>query len=173
MRHLSHLGRSDFLLSVDEAEEFLDFPLTGLGLRPTKDFLHWSLFSLTNVVVLLGQCVCLSIVYYRFRKDESPLEHDVLQYTLSWNFTANMERCFGIGHSKSSGKDLTDILKLMFMKKMVEPRLPTQSNNRIIFADLEKSGILVRVPNGDTCEFSSLMARRHYFGWLFPDRTLT
>ncbi|KAJ3327897.1 hypothetical protein HDU76_010942 [Blyttiomyces sp. JEL0837] len=107
----------------------------------------------------------------RFLRDITPPELALLQHVLSENHLANMSRCFGSAHSDPIGDDFKLFLKRIFVNEKFFPQTLANPKDEDSYWSRKKAGILVELPNA-TVIFSSLLAKRYYFKWIFPDRSL-
>ncbi|RKP15872.1 hypothetical protein ROZALSC1DRAFT_25947, partial [Rozella allomycis CSF55] len=97
-----------------------------------------------------------------FRKN-NPTESELLQFYLSNEITEKMSRCFGSAHKK-----VPDHLKSHLISCLSGPcDIPNKRDEYLIL--LQKCGILVT--NGTKFDYSSPLARRYFFRWLFPNRS--
>jgi hypothetical protein len=69
------------------------------------------------------------------------------------------------------GNDFKRFLKECFENKMIRRSHFTNKQDEDSYSSLEKAGILVELPDS-TFGFSSPLAKRYYFNWLFPNRSL-
>jgi hypothetical protein len=153
-----------------EAYKFLDFSKIWLP-EKMKQFQ-----TLKNVIVkdsggLVG-AVRLSVdsLTETFMKDTAPPETSLLQHCFSNNFVQRMSRCFGSSHSRPIGDDLKDFLKRSLLNgKILLDKLDNQVDEAS-YSSLKKAGILVELPD-TTFAFSSMLAKRYYFNWIFPNRS--
>jgi hypothetical protein len=170
---LKKLGREDFLLSEEEAYEFLGF--ADVGLPPNtqshqilKNFLVKQCGGLVGALRMSVDSIESSL----FRTKNDPVEERAcLQHCLSDSFLSFHARCFGSKHLAPVGDDFKRFLKKCFVKT----RVPvvnefTNERDRASFVSLEKAGILVR--DKDNCvSFSSPLAKRYYLKWIYPGRS--
>ncbi|KAJ3194109.1 hypothetical protein HDU82_002567, partial [Entophlyctis luteolus] len=171
LRSLERLERKDFLLSRFESETFLELPVIGLP----KSMRFPSLIQ-----VLVNECggligalrLSVDSLKRRFAKDVAAPESALLQYSLSKEYVSAMDRCFGSAHSDPIGNDFKAFLKKIFVDERVLPHKLVNPEDEQSYASLKKSGILVELGNGDFA-FSSPLAKRYYFKWIFPNRSIT
>ncbi|TPX71022.1 hypothetical protein CcCBS67573_g06320 [Chytriomyces confervae] len=171
LRSLPVLERNDFLLSSDEANQFLDF--TVIGLPQSMRFPTLKQLVINECGGLIGALrLSVDSLKGRFSKDMEPPEQALLQYFLSKDYVTNMDRCFGSAHSRPIGEDFKKFLKRIFVKEEGQPQNLAVVEDEKSYASLKKSGILVELPDA-TFTFSSPLAKRYYFKWVFPNRSLT
>ncbi|KAI8823202.1 hypothetical protein BJ741DRAFT_634842 [Chytriomyces cf. hyalinus JEL632] len=171
LRSLPGLERNDFLLSSDEANQFLDF--TVIGLPQSMRFPTLKQLVINECGGLIGALrLSVDSLKGRFSKDMEPPEQALLQYFLSKDYVTNMDRCFGSAHSRPIGEDFKKFLKRIFVKEEDQPQNLAVVEDEKSYASLKKSGILVELPDA-TFTFSSPLAKRYYFKWVFPNRSLT
>jgi hypothetical protein len=164
---LQSLKRQDFLLSNDEADEFLS--TKGIGLR--DDMQNFS--SLKQTIIL--QCgglvgalrVSVNGLGEAFFKT-TPTETDAILLYFSDTVLLKMARVFGSDHQNPMGLNFKAFLADCFTKGFRYP-IDFEENDSISFKRLQKAGILVEV--GGCFGFSSLMAKRYFIRWLFPHRS--
>jgi hypothetical protein len=104
-------------------------------------------------------------------KNDEVEETVCLQYCLSFPFIRNMARCFGSVHSAPVGNDFKSFLKGCFANEKGLDRFTNPQDNDS-YSSLKKAGILVEYPDS-TFGFSSPLAKRYYFKWIFPGRSET
>jgi len=169
---LPRLSRQDFLLSEEEAYQFLDFSDIGL---PQKMSIFPNLKSvLVNESGGLIAALRLSVDSLKesFMKDSHPTETALLQHSFSNAFVQRMARCFGSRHSKPVGDDFKHFLKKCFAEDRTHLNGLTNQQDEDSYSFLKKAGILLEFPDS-TFGFSSLLAKRYYFKWIFPNRSPT
>jgi hypothetical protein len=105
-------------------------------------------------------------------KDEHPTETVLLQHCFSDNFVQRMARCFGSGHSNPVGDDFKHFLKRCFSEDRAKLNGLMIQQDEDSYLSLKKAGILVEFPD-KTFGFTSLLAKRYYFKWIFPNRSET
>jgi hypothetical protein len=105
-------------------------------------------------------------------KNEYVEEALCLQYCLSDSFARNMARCFGSAHSYPVGIDFKKFLKGCFENKSIWRSCFTNLQDDDSYSSLRKAGILVELPDA-SFGFSSPLAKRYFFKWIFPDRSQT
>ena len=166
---LSRLQRDDFLLSNDEAYEFLNLPNIGLpanlNIQKLKDIL-------VNECGGLIAALRLSVdsLKERFMKDMQPAEIEVFNHCLSKRFAERMARCFGSDHLMPIGSEFKEFLKKCFANEMNAFNDQDNADDVLSYTWLKKSGILVEMPDS-TFTFSSPLAKRYYSSWIFPKRS--
>ena len=171
LRSLPHLERSDFLLSTDESDQFLDFEV--IGLPKSIKFPTLKTLLINECGGLIGALrLSVDSLKSRFSKDIGPSELALLQHVLSNDYVANMDRCFGSAHSAPIGDDFKQFLKRIFVNEKFKPQPLTIPEDKESYSSLQKAGILVELPDATTFMFSSLLAKRYYFKWIFPNRSL-
>jgi hypothetical protein len=106
-----------------------------------------------------------------FMKDIHPTETTLLHHCFSNNFVQRMARCFGSRHSKPVGDDFKDFLKRCFSDDRTQLNGLMHQEDNDSYSSLKKAGILVEFPD-TTFGFSSPLAKRYYFKWIFPNRSL-
>jgi energy-coupling factor transporter ATP-binding protein EcfA2 len=169
---LPRLSRNDFLLSDEEAYQFLDFSDIGL---PEK----MKLFPDLKAVLVkesggLIASLRLAVDSHKdaFMQDMHPTETTLLHHCFSNNFVQRMARCFGSRHSKPVGDDFKNFLKRCFSDDRTQLNGLMNQEDNDSYSSLKKAGILVEFPD-TTFGFSSPLAKRYYFKWIFPNRSLT
>jgi hypothetical protein len=171
LRSLPRLERSDFLLSTDESDQFLDFEV--IGLPKSMKFPTLKTLLINECGGLIGALrLSVDSLKSRFSKDIGPSELALLQHFLSNDYVANMDRCFGSAHSAPIGDDFKQFLKRIFVNEKFNPQPLTIPEDKESYSSLQKAGILVELPDATTFMFSSLLAKRYYFKWIFPNRSL-
>ena len=83
-----------------------------------------------------------------------------------------MARCFGSAHSYPAGNDFKRFLKACFENKRIWCDSFTNLQDEDSYSSLKKAGILVELPDS-SFGFSSPLAKRYYFKWIFPNRSQT
>jgi hypothetical protein len=169
--YLPKIERDSFRLTEYESNEFLELPVIGL---PQK------LKSETLKRVLIRECggligalrLSIDSLEERFAKDIQPLETDVLQYFLSDKVLQSMTPCFGSAHALPIGPDFKTFMKKVFVDKRLCPSGFTNPQDGESYSSLENAGIL-ELPDSKSFGFSSPLAKRYYFKWLFPSRSET
>jgi hypothetical protein len=78
-----------------------------------------------------------------------------------------MNRCFGIFNSASIGDDFKNLSKNIYIGEQLIPKNFSNPKDEASYSTLKNAGILVELP-GKVIGFSSPLAKRHYFEWLFP-----
>jgi hypothetical protein len=171
-KSMPRLSRMDFLLSDEESYQLLEFEQIGLPAKIRKHKILKNLLvkecgglvgALRLSIDALGREFFLS-------KNDDVEEAVCLQYCLSDRFVQNMARCFGSEHSYPVGKDFKRFLKDCFENKLVFCNGFTNPQDDVSYSLLEKAGILVEL-SGSSFGFSSLLAKRYYFNWIFPNRS--
>jgi hypothetical protein len=169
-KSLPRLSRLDFLLADEEAFEFLE--LSDIGL-PEK---MRSLANLKTVLVkeagglIAALRLAVDSLNESFMKDVAPSETRLLQHCMSKPFIERMARCFGSNHSLPIGNDFKHFLKRCLVDGRNQSPSSLNQDDKKSFSSLEKAGILVQFPD-DTFGFSSQLAKRYYFKWIFPNRS--
>ena len=168
---LPKLERSDFLLTTNESNEFLELSVIGLPRKMKSETLKQVITrECGGLIGALRQSV--DSLKHRFAKDIQPSETALLQHFLSNDLLPNMGRCFGVTHSAPIGNDFKTFLKkIMLDEKQTLKSLANQQDNHS-YSSLKKAGILVEFPD-TTYGFSSQLAKRYYFKWIFPNRSPT
>ena len=105
----------------------------------------------------------------RFAKDIETSETTLLQYFLSNALLLDIGRCFGNTHSASIGNDYKMFLQKIILEPNVFPKNLDNQNDNESFLFLKKAGILIELAD-TTVEFSSQLAKRYYFKWIFSNR---
>jgi hypothetical protein len=168
---LPRLSRTDFLVTDEEAYKFLDFLDIGLP-EKMKRFQ-----TLKDVIVKdsggLVAALRLSVdsLKENFMKDTRPPETSLLQHCFSNNFVQRMARCFGSSHSNPIGDDFKNFLKRCFVNEKIQLNSLENPADVASYSSLKKAGILVELPD-TTFAFSSMLAKRYYFKWIFPKRSM-
>jgi hypothetical protein len=83
-----------------------------------------------------------------------------------------MARCFGSAHSAPIGNDLKSFLKKILVNEKLIRNSFSDKRDTDTYLSLKKAGILVEFPDS-TFGFSSQLAKRYYFKWIFPKRSET
>ena len=107
----------------------------------------------------------------RFAKDAKPSETALLQHFLSNHLLPDIGRCFGNTHSAFIGNDYKMFLQKIILEPNVIPKNLDNQNDMDSFLSLKKAGILVELPNNSVA-FSSQLAKRYFFKWMFSNRAL-
>src|SRR6185312_11316437 len=81
-----------------------------------------------------------------------------------------MTRCFGSAHSAPIGNDFKMFLKRILANEKITLNGLENQQDEDSYSSLKKAGILVEFP-GSTFGFSSQLAKRYYFKWMFPNRS--
>ncbi|KAJ3291264.1 hypothetical protein HDU76_007305 [Blyttiomyces sp. JEL0837] len=154
LESLQRLERKDFLLSTEEAEQFLNF--NGISL-PTSMRLPTLKTLLINEcggligALRSGPSSALSVRRLRCRYE-----------SLLW---------------KSSlcpiGDDFKKFLKRIVVNENVRPPSLANKTDEESYLSRQKAGILVENKQDRTFMFSSPLAKRYYFRWIFPDRSFS
>ncbi|KAJ1503809.1 hypothetical protein HMI54_005373 [Coelomomyces lativittatus] len=169
---LPRLSRNDFLLSDVEAYQFLDFSDIGLP-EKMKLFLNLKAVLIQECGGLIGSLrLAIDSLKDAFMKDIHPTETALLHHCFSNSFVQRMARCFGSRHSKPVGDDFKNVLKRCFAGDLIQLNGLMNEEDNDSYSSLKKAGILVKYPN-TTFGFSSPLAKRYYFKWIFPNRSLT
>jgi hypothetical protein len=171
LKALPKLERSDFLLTPNESNEFLELSVIGLPQKMKSETLKQVIIrECGGLIGALRQSV--DSLKERFAKDIQPSETALLQHFLSNDLLSNMGRCFGDNHSAPIGNDFKMFLKKTLLdEKQTLNNLANQQDDHS-YSSLKKAGILVEFPD-TTYGFSSPLAKRYYFKWIFPNRSLT
>ena len=168
---LPRISRPDFLLSEEEAYQFLDFSDIGL---PEKMSMFTNLKAvLVNESGGLIAALRLSIDFLKetFMKDNHPTETASLHLCFSNNFVQRMARCFGSRHSNPVGDEFKKFLKRCFAQDRTSLNGFMIQEDIDSYSSLKKAGILLEFPD-KTFGFSSPLAKRYYFNWIFPKRSV-
>lgn len=156
------LGRSDFLLSDEKATQLLKSNGLGLPKHLQFDSLVTLILSECNGLIAALRLAISNISLAGFKKN--PTESELLQFYLSHRMTESMARCFGSAHTK-----VPDHLNSFLISCLNGPcKIENMENDEYLIL-LQKCGILVS--NGDLIDYSSPLARRYFFKWLFPNRS--
>ena len=152
LRSLPRLERSDFLLSTDESDQFLDFEV--IGLPKSMKFPTLKTLLINECGGLIGALrLSVDSLKSRFSKDIRPSELALLQHFLSKDYVANMDRCFGSAHSAPIGDDFKRFLKRIFVNEKFKPQPLTILEDKESYSSLQKAGILVELPDATTSRF--------------------
>jgi hypothetical protein len=171
---LPRLTRMDFLLTDEEAYRFLELSQIGLPAnirehRILKDILVRDSGGLVGALRLAINSLKGAFHSYK----NAPIQESLcLQYCLSLPFVENMARCFGSVHSYPSGEDFKRFLKNCLSDEKVPLKFLANQQDNDTYLSLKKSGILVGPPDANF-GFSSQLAKRYYFRWIFPNRSET
>lgn len=169
---LPRLSRNDFLLSDVEAYQFLDFLDIGLP-KKMKSFPNLKDVLVQECGGIIGSLrLAVDSLKDAFMKDIHPTETDLLRHCFSNSFVQRMARCFGSRHSKPVGNDFKNFLKRCFADDLIQFNGLMNEEDNDAYSSLKKAGILVEYPD-TTFGFSSPLAKRYYFKWIFPNRSLT
>ncbi|KAJ3262330.1 hypothetical protein HK103_002744 [Boothiomyces macroporosus] len=170
-KSLPALNRSDFLLTSEESDEFLELP--GIGLPQQMRYEKVKQVLIRECGGLIGALrQSIDSLQGRFAKDSQPSETALLQHFLSNDILSYMARCFGSAHSKPIGNDFKMFLKKIFVDDKLFLDGLTNEQDDDSYLTLKKAGILVKFPDS-TFGFSSQLAKRYYFKWVFPNRSKT
>ncbi|RKP16848.1 hypothetical protein ROZALSC1DRAFT_24826 [Rozella allomycis CSF55] len=155
------LRRSDFLLSNEEATQLLTSNDLGLPKHLQFDSLVSLISSECNGLIAALRIAITTIS--KFYSEKNPKESELLQFYLSNEMTDKMARCFGSAH-----KDVPDHLKSHLISCLSGTcDIPNENDEYLIL--LQQSGIVVA--NWTFFDYSSPLARRYFFKWLFPNRS--
>ena len=170
LRSVPKLDRSDFLLSEDECDEFLQLQFMGLPKYMQFDRLKQVIKRSCSGLIGAFRLSIMSL-RNRFAKDTHPTEHAVLHYFLSDKILPYLCRCFGESHSDPIGDDFKMIIKKLLVdeKPTIRTFMENQDNESFIY--LKEAGILIE--HDQIISFSSPLAKRYYFEHIFPDRADT
>jgi hypothetical protein len=114
--------------------------------------------------------LCCKGLNFHFLKFTVIQESEALRYYFSNTITELMERCFGSGHSRPVSNDIADFLdRSLICDKSVLWIQTLEQKNDPIAKKLLESGILKE--ESYQVKFSSRMAERYYFKYLFPYRS--
>ncbi|KAG7375616.1 hypothetical protein PHYPSEUDO_000460 [Phytophthora pseudosyringae] len=159
------LAREDFLISDVEAHTCLALEN---GLPP-------SLRHPTFLEVIIRECnrhigslrVSINTIYAHFQKGD-PTEHDLLAYYMSGAFVDQMARCFGSDHTTPTHPEHRKFLTLCLVgDPAYQPLVQKLSHDEEqYFTRLKKAGIVFE--DGGYVKFTSPLAERYYYKWLFP-----
>ena len=171
---LPRLSRMDFLLTDEEAYRFLEFTDIGLPVnmrdhKILKDVLVKESGGLVGALRLSINSLTGEFHSYRNCGISESL---CLQYCLSLPFVQNMARCFGSGHSYPAGEDFKNFLQKCFENEKIQLNILSNQQDEESYSSLKKAGILVELSDS-TFSFSSQLAKRYYFKWIFPKRSDT
>jgi hypothetical protein len=172
---LPRLSRTDFLLTDEEAYQLLELRASGLPVnirehKILKDVLVKECGGLVGALRL--SIDALEREFFAFKNDNVE-EALCLEYFLSDKLVQNMARCFGNDHSRPTGNDFKTFLKGCFEnQKIWRDGGFTNSQDDNSYFSLKKAGILVELPDS-SFGFSSPLAKRYYFKWIFPNRSQT
>lgn len=168
---LPKLQRNDFLLTPEESNEFLELSVVGLPQKMKSETVKEVITKeCGGLIGALRQSV--DSLTERFAKDIEPSETALLQHFLSNDLLPNMGRCFGDTHSTPIGNDFKMFLKKIMVNEKQILNILANQQDIDSYSSLKKAGILVELPD-NTLEFSSQLAKRYYFKWIFPNRSLT
>jgi hypothetical protein len=167
---LPRLSRKDFLLSDDEAFQFLD--LADIGLPGKMKSCHILKAVLVKQSGGLIAALRLSVDFLKeeYMYDHKPTETAMLQSCFSNQFLDRMARCFGSGHSLPIGEDFQYLLKRFLVDESYELTKWSMPEDQDPFLSLKKSGLLVELSD-TSFGFSSPLAKRYYFRWIFSNRS--
>ena len=171
---LPRLSRMDFLLTDEEAHQLLEFRDTGLpaNIRQHKIFKDVLVKECGGLVGALRLSIdALEREFFSCRNDDVE-ETLCLRYCFSGSFLQNMARCFGSEHSYPVENDFKRFLKECFENKRIWLTDFTNRQDYASYSSLKKAGILVELPDSSFA-FSSPLAKRYYFKWIFPTRSET
>ena len=167
---LSRLSRDDFLLNDKEAYEFLDLSEIGLPDK-MKQFANLKDALVKESGGLIASLrLSVDSLTEAYMKDSCPTETALLQHCLSNGFVQRMARCFGSRHSNPVGDDFKRFLKRCFANERVQLNGFQNQEDVDSYSSLKKAGILVEFPDS-TFRFSSHLAKRYYFKWIYPNRS--
>jgi hypothetical protein len=172
---LPRLSRIDFLLTDKEAYQLLEFHDTGLpeNIREHKILKDLLVKECGGLVGALRLSIDALEKEFFSSKNDDVRETLCLQYCLSDPFVQNMARCFGSAHSYPVGNDFKRFLKNCFENnKMMCRDSFINLKDDDSYSSLKKAGILVEL-SGSSFGFSSPLAKRYYFKWIFPNRSQT
>ena len=169
---LPRLERNDFLLTLQESNEFLELSVVGLPQKMKSEILKDVLVKeCGGLIGALRQSI--DSLKDRFAKDPEPHESALLQYFLSNDLLVRISRCFGTAHSAPIGNDLkTHLKEILGNDRTPIVRTWTYLQDEDVYSRLKQGGILVEFPD-DSIRFTSQLAKRYYFKWIFPNRTIT
>ncbi|KAE9073248.1 hypothetical protein PF010_g25145 [Phytophthora fragariae] len=166
LQSIRTFGRTDFLLSDEEAREFLALPGVGLPekMKDGKDKLAELLVRECGGLVGALR-VAVTNLSKNFRSSPTPSESELLSYVLSYDCLECMERCFCRPTQPTSSEFLMKCLALSPNAVPLSPKIAEE--NKECFMILKKTGVLVQ-ENKQLVRFSSPMAERFYFKRLVP-----
>jgi hypothetical protein len=170
---LPRLSRVDFLLTEQESYQLLEFRDAGLpaNLRQHKVLKDLLVKECGGLVGALRLSIdALEQEFYSSKNDDVE-ETLCLQYCLSSPFVRRMARCFGSGNSNPVGNDFKSFLKGCFENKRMWAEGFVNSQDNDSYLKLKK-GTLVDLPDLSV-GFSSHLAKRYHFDWIFPNRSKT
>jgi hypothetical protein len=171
---LPKLSRMDFLLTDEEACQLLEFRDTGLpaNIRQHKVLKDVLVKECGGLVGTLRLSINALKAEFFSSKNDVVEETLCLQYCLNDPFVQNMARCFGGAHSYPVGNDFKRFLKECFENKRTWREGFTNVQDDDSYSSLKKAGILVELRDS-SFGFSSPLAKRYYFDWIFPNRSKT
>jgi hypothetical protein len=170
LAELPRLDRKDFLLSHNESKMFLESPIIGLPQNMQYETLIDKIAEQSGGLIgALRRSV--DFLRERFGKDTRPSEVELLQNYLSEHLMPYLNRCFSSRHSYPIGNDFKMILKKILANEKPTLNLLANEQDNEAFSFLKMAGILV--DDGSSVCFSSPLAKRFYFQWIFPNRSAT
>ncbi|KAK1946721.1 hypothetical protein P3T76_002273 [Phytophthora citrophthora] len=165
---LRKFGRQDFLLSDDEACEFLALSSTGLQdvMKKKQDFTQLLVRECNGPVGALR--ISVDAVNDHFAKRPAAPETQLVSYYLSQDLLYQMERCFGSMHLRPTSLELRQFLIECLVAAPSDLYLKSKLTDEDIryLLTLKKIGYSL-----DRCvKFSSPLAEKYFSKWLFPTR---
>jgi len=164
---LPRISKSDLLISEREAEELIDLTCYNEIVVKTSPAIRHAIIreccGIIGAVRLAVMKLC-----ERFDQD-SAAESQILQFFFSDNFSQHLDRLFSV-HLGSILPVFRDFLKACFVQTTTRPML-LDSESKKILVQLLKGGVLEEV-SWDSFRFSSPLAKRFYFGYVFPNRSM-
>jgi len=165
------LNRSDFILTAEEAEKFLQLP--NIGLLPK--FSESSPF-IKNLIIqqcggLIGAlAVTAQYLNIRFPKRSQIAYEEIALYLTSRSFLEVLVRCFGPIEYRSQ----CDYVKNLLMSSLMGIQVIRPSDRDMDAKDSEAyyhlllSGVILET--NDVVEFSSPLALKYYYVMFYPNR---
>ncbi|TPX55414.1 hypothetical protein CcCBS67573_g09472 [Chytriomyces confervae] len=163
--YLPKFSRQDFLLSENEATEFLD---SRIGLRDGMKFGALKQNIIAQCGGLVGALrLSVNSLNRAFSKSH-PSESEALIFYLSVDAVSWLPGVFG-NPAYPRDDNFKDFLAKCFTSELTSaPTSLRAPDERRLFI-LQKTGILVE--EGGFFKFSSIMSRRHVIEWLYPYRS--
>lgn len=164
------LEREDFLLTDEEAMQFLNLPN---GLPSNMNYPELKNLIIRECEGLVGTLrISVDALHENFCATQSPTQQELIDYYFSGECTRRMARCFGSDHKKPSWDLLKKLLVKCFSGELIAPpQLHTLGpDEKECYSDLIKSGILTTKENKAQLVFSSPISLRYYANLFFPSR---
>ncbi|KAL8012180.1 putative AAA+ ATPase domain, P-loop containing nucleoside triphosphate hydrolase [Plasmopara halstedii] len=160
------LTRDDFLVNDEEAYQCFNLEN---GLPPGLRFP-------TLVEVMIRECnghigsirISIDAIYERFRRAGARTEEELLAFYLSGTFVEQMARCFGGEHTTPASPNQQKFLSTCLLCDRQPLVQQLSRDEHECFTRLTKAGIVTEV--GGYVWFTSPLAERYYYKWLFPGR---